>query len=159
MEMTGWAIFFDASLFLGATASVLSFYAYAERQIDRQWWKKVHLMPLLMSVGIGMALNQSKAVIEALMNQTSPFVRTPKYSVGEGSKQNASWEQKKYKAAKNLMPMLELFFAFYYFMVVVYAFWHRLWMALPFLALFFFGFAYVGGMSVAQARATKRPAA
>jgi cellulose synthase/poly-beta-1,6-N-acetylglucosamine synthase-like glycosyltransferase len=158
MAWTGWAIFFDASLFLGATASVLSFYAYAERQIDPKWWKKLHLMPLLMSVGIGMSLNQSKAVIEAFLNQTSPFVRTPKYSVGGEAKKNAAWEQKKYKAAKNLMPMLELFFAFYYFMIMAYAVWQRLWLAIPFLGLFFFGFAYVGGMSVAQARAAKAPA-
>ncbi|MEZ6196378.1 MAG: glycosyltransferase [Planctomycetota bacterium] len=154
-----WAIAFDLSLFLGATVSVLSFYATAEREIDRAWWKKLHLMPLLMAMGMGMALNQSKAVLEAFFNQESPFVRTPKYSVDGEKRRKAEWAQKKYKAAKNLMPLLDLFFAFYFLMIVAYSIWQKLWFSVPFMGLFGWGFAYVGWMSVAQARVAKAAAA
>lgn len=151
--MTGWlAIVFDISLFVGATVSILSFYTYSERQINTKWYKRLHYMPLLMAIGIGLCLSQSKAVLEALFGHESPFVRTPKYLAGENDKD--AWKAKKYKARRSMMPMLELFFAAYFFMVLVYAVWQSLWMAVPFLFLFFWGFGYVGYKSVVQARPT-----
>jgi cellulose synthase/poly-beta-1,6-N-acetylglucosamine synthase-like glycosyltransferase len=146
-----WAMLFDLSLFVGATVSVLSFYVYAERQIDRRWYTKLFYMPLLMAVGIGMCLNQSKAVIEALRGHESPFVRTPKYQV-KGCERGDGWKDKRYGVRKNMLPVLELFFAAYFAIVVGYAVWHGLWLAVPFLSLFLWGFSFVGLKSVAQQR-------
>ena len=152
------AILFDLSLFFGATVSVMSFYAYAERQIDGKWWKNILYMPFLMSLGIGMSLNQSKAVIEALRGHESPFVRTPKYDVTHADKGDHSWKEKRYVTAKTMMPMLELFFALYFAIVVGYAAFRGLWLAVPFLFLFFWGYAFVGLKSVMQQRRKTAPA-
>lgn len=148
------AVIFDISLFLGATVSVMSFYIYAERQVDKKWWKKLLYMPLLMSVGIGMCLNQSKAVFEALMGQDSPFVRTPKYLVS-GTEKGDSWKDKRYAVRKNMLPVLELAFTGYFVVVVGYAIWKQLWLAVPFLGLFLWGFGFVGLKSVVQRRRQK----
>ena len=146
--LTGaWAVVFDVSLFLGATASIISFYAYAERQINGKWYQKLCYMPLLMGMGIGMAIAQSKAVIEALRRQQSPFVRTPKYQVTEGDK-GAEWRKKRYSARKSMLPALEIFFSLYFLFVTLYAAWQNLWMAVPFLALFAWGYGYVGFKSL-----------
>lgn len=154
-----WAIIFDISLFVGATVSILSFYAYAERQIDAKWYKKVFYMPLLMGLGIGMCLNQAKAVIEALRGQESPFVRTPKYQVNAGDKGGA-WMKKRYSAAKTMLPALELSFAVYFAFVTLYACMQGLWLAVPFLGLFCWGYGYVGWKSLEVRKATAaRPVA
>jgi hypothetical protein len=152
-----WALVFDVSLFVGATASIMSFYAYAERQITDRWYKKLAYMPLLMGMGIGMSLSQAKAVIEALRGQESPFVRTPKYLVDASDKGN-SWQSKKYSAGKNMLPMLEMFFALYFAFVTLYACWQGLWMAVPFLGLFSWGFGYVGWKSNTVNRFAKKSA-
>ena len=150
------AIIFDLSLFLGATVSVLSFYVYAQRQIDKKWWQKLGHMPLLMSIGIGMCLNQSRAVLEALRGHESPFVRTPKYMVASGDKGRHEWKSKRYAVKKNMVPMLELFFAAYFVVVIGYAVWRELWLAVPFLGLFLWGFGYIGLKSVLQQRSQQR---
>jgi cellulose synthase/poly-beta-1,6-N-acetylglucosamine synthase-like glycosyltransferase len=146
-----WAVLFDLSLFIGATVSVMSFYVYAQRQIHRAWYKKLIYMPLLLAIGIGISLNQSKAVLEALFNQVSGFVRTPKYHA-DSAHHDASWTTKRYAVTKNTLPYLELFFAAYYVFVTGYVVWQKQWVALPFVALFLWGYGYVGILSVSQHR-------
>ncbi len=149
-----WAILFDISIFLGATCSVLSFYAYAQRQIDGKWWKKIHYLPLLMGIAMGIALNQARAVIEALLGHESPFVRTPKYHVDGARKRDDSWRKKKYATAKNTLPYVELAFGLYFLAATIYSLVQGLWMAAPFMALFCWGFVYVGWLSLPRRRAT-----
>ncbi len=159
--LTGiWATIFDVSLFVGATVSILSFYAYAERQIDAKWYKKALYMPLLMGLGIGMCLNQAKAVIEALRGQESPFVRTPKYQV-DANEKGEGWKKKRYSATKTMLPALELAFSVYFAFVTLYACVNSLWLAVPFLALFSWGYGYVGWKSIEFQTLTvpKRPTA
>lgn len=152
-----WAVLFDLSLFIGATVSVMTFYVYAQRQIDRAWYKKLYCMPLLLAVGIGVSLNQSKAVFEALFNQVSGFVRTPKYHANTGNA-DISWVSKRYAVTKNMLPYLEIFFAAYYVFVMGYAVWQKQWLALPFVALFLWGYGYVGVLSVTQQRRRQQTA-
>ena len=118
-------------------------------------------MPLLMGLGIGMCLNQAKAVIEALRGQESPFVRTPKYQVNADEKGEA-WKKKRYSAAKTMLPALELAFAVYFAFVTLYACLQGLWLAVPFLGLFCWGYGYVGWKSIevkkAAATASATPA-
>ncbi|MCB1282571.1 MAG: glycosyltransferase, partial [Salinibacterium sp.] len=154
-----WGLIFDISIFLGASVSVLTFYAFAQRQIDRAWWKKIHYLPLLMGMGMGIALNQARAVIEALRGIESPFVRTPKYNVDKGQRSDDAWRQKKYRVSKNALPILEIFFAVYFLVATVYAASQGLWISVPFLALFLWGFAYVGFKSLpARPRRREVPA-
>ena len=68
-----WSYVFDLSLFLGATASVGSFIAYARRQVDPNWRERFFHIPLVMALGLGIMLNQTKGVIEALRGQESKF--------------------------------------------------------------------------------------
>src|SRR6185436_13466263 len=56
----------DLPLFLGTTLSIASFYITSQREIRPHAWKQaLKRLPLVMSVGIGLCINQTRAVLEA----------------------------------------------------------------------------------------------
>lgn len=149
----GWreVLIIDLPLFFGTTLSIASFYMTSQREIDRAGWlRQLKRLPLVMSVGIGLCVNQTRAVLEALLGRTSgEFVRTPKHGV-VGKLER--WSTKKYRASKTVVPMVEVAFAVYFAVAMVCAVLGGHWVSLPFLLLFFVGFAYVGALSLHQSR-------
>src|SRR5450432_619953 len=154
----GWreVLMIDLPLFFGTTMSIASFYLASEREIalmrapgekKRSLWSTVRRLPLVMSVGIGLCINQTRAVLEALAGRETEFVRTPKHGV-RGKLE--TWSGKKYRAAKSITPFLELGMAAYFVVAMGVAFGHGHYMSMPFLALFLCGFGYVGWVSLWQ---------
>src|SRR6185295_13013343 len=105
----------------------------------------------------GLAFSNARAVLEALLGIKSEFVRTPKYQVEKTS--DETWKRKKYKRKRGLLPLLELSFSIYFLLAILYAIRMRMWGTVPFLFLFFFGFGYMGVMSLVQALGGGRLAA
>jgi len=62
----GWyeVLLLDLPFFWTATVSVVLFYVASQREIGIAWWKRLQYLPFIMALGIGMCVNQSKAVIE-----------------------------------------------------------------------------------------------
>ena len=141
----------DLPLFFGTTLSVCAFYITSQREIaPRSWWRVIKSLPLMMSLGIGLCINQSRAVLEALFSRESgEFVRTPKHGV---KARLEKWTGKKYRAAKTIVPAIEVLTALYFAIALVLATFNGHHLSLPFLLLFFGGYAYVGMLSVYQAR-------
>jgi hypothetical protein len=100
-----------------------------------------------MSIGIGLAVNNTKAVFEALFNKESEFTRTPKYRI-EG--QADEWIGKKYRQNFVVQPMIELALGLYFTATVFYALANGIYTTLPFLVLFQIGFLYTGLLSIVQ---------
>jgi hypothetical protein len=100
-----------------------------------------------MSIGIGLAVNNTKAVFEALFHKPSEFVRTPKYAV-EGT--NDEWSQKKYRQAVSVQPMIEVALGLYFTATLFYALVNGIYGTVPFLMLFQVGFLYTGMLSLLQ---------
>ena len=146
----GWheMMIIDIPLFLGATMSVCSFYLMSQREIFGDTWRsRIKYLPAVLSVGIGLSVNNAKAVIEALLGMESEFTRTPKYAV-EGA--GDEWKQKRYKSALNFVPFAELLLGFYFTAMAVYAISNEIYATLPFILIFQFGFLYTGVMSLFQ---------
>jgi cellulose synthase/poly-beta-1,6-N-acetylglucosamine synthase-like glycosyltransferase len=137
----------DVPLFIAASVSISAFYFCAQKELHAQWWKRLFYVPLLMSVGVGLSVNNARAVLEAIFNYRSEFVRTPKYGVfrrGElGLKQ-------KYLALRGLVPYVELAFGAYFSYLLFQAVDGDQWSMIPFILIFQIGFLYVGLMSLAQ---------
>jgi hypothetical protein len=138
----------DLPLFMGTTLSIASFYLTSQREIDRDWRKTIRQLPMMMSLGIGLCINQTRAVIEALLGHSSgEFVRTPKHGV---VRRFEGWTAKRYRAVKTLIPWVEVGFAGYFALSIVLAARTGHYISMPFLVLFFMGFAYVGVLSLYQ---------
>ncbi|MBI4466103.1 MAG: glycosyltransferase [Acidobacteria bacterium] len=147
----GWwqVLWIDLPLFLAATGSVSSFYLLAQKQRDPRHWKRTFFfLPLLMAVGIGVALRNARAVVEALWGIESPFVRTPKYRI-EAPRE--PWYAKVYRSAeRNWLPWVELGLGGYFLWAALYAFLNENYATVPFLCLFVSGYLYTGFLSLTQ---------
>lgn len=136
------AVFVDLPVFFFATVAVIAFYLTAQgAQRKWGWVKTIPYIPFFMALGIGMSINNGKAVIEALLGLDSDFVRTPKYGVD--SKTQAARKPVRYKAGKSLCLWIELAIAGYFIHLVWLAVKNHQWGSLPFLLLFLGGFLYV----------------
>jgi cellulose synthase/poly-beta-1,6-N-acetylglucosamine synthase-like glycosyltransferase len=144
----------DLPLLFFSSISVVLFYGSAVWYLDEKRAPRLLHLPLVMGLGIGLAFSNARAVLEALLGVKSEFVRTPKYRVEESN--DATWKRKKYKRKRGLLPLLELSFAVYFFLAILYSARLHMWGTIPFLLLFFFGFGYMGVMSLLQTASGKR---
>jgi cellulose synthase/poly-beta-1,6-N-acetylglucosamine synthase-like glycosyltransferase len=144
----------DLPIFLAASVSVISFYVCAQRELHRDWKRRLVLVPLLMAVGIGLTINNARAVIEALFNHQTSFARTPKYGLGRA---RTDWREKRYRAVRQAMPWIELACGVYLTWFVALAIEGGFWGMLPFMMLFQGGFLYVALVSISQQFGAKEP--
>ena len=145
----GWyeMLIIDVPLFFAATASVANFYMVCQRELHVDWITRAKYLPFLMSIGIGLAINNTKAVFEALFNKQSEFARTPKYRIEVDADE---WIGKKYRQSFVVQPMIELALGLYFTATVFYALANGIYGTLPFLVLFQIGFLYTGLLSIIQ---------
>ena len=145
----GWSemLLIDIPLFAAATLSVFNFYVISQREAYPDWKTRIRVLPFVMAVGIGLAINNTLAVLEALFGEPGEFARTPKYGI---ERRHDEWQHKKYQQAMPVQPFLELAFGLYFTVAVLYALANGIYGTLPFLMLFQFGFLYLGLMSILQ---------
>jgi len=145
----GWyeMLLIDVPLFFAATFSVCNFYVVCQRELHRDWKMRLKYLPFLMSIGIGLCINNTRAVFEALFNKPSEFARTPKYRI-EG--ETDEWVGKKYRQSVAVQPLIEMALGLYFTATVFYALANGIYGTVPFLVLFQIGFLYTGLVSIVQ---------
>ncbi len=139
-----WA--FDLPVFLTATVSVIVFYLVTLRAAGRSWGQALRHVPALMGLGIGLAVNNSKAVLSGLFNDAGVFHRTPKYNIEGG---RGDWSGKSYRLPRNPSLYVEAFLALYFVACFVAAIRLGMWYSMPFLYLFLHGYTYMFLLGVA----------
>ncbi|MBS1766275.1 MAG: glycosyltransferase family 2 protein [Acidobacteria bacterium] len=146
----------DGPFFLLNAVSVGLYFGLSQKELtDNTGWKsRLKYIPGLMSLGIGLGLNQAKAVLEGFFTNDKEFKRTPKLGVDANGK--AVTSKRAYKVPKSLITFLELGFAIYYLAAVVVSIEMRKWASLPFLLLFFNGFAYMSLFSLLDIQLFRR---
>jgi cellulose synthase/poly-beta-1,6-N-acetylglucosamine synthase-like glycosyltransferase len=151
----GWreVLLVDLPLFFGTTLSICTFYITTQREEgSRSVWWAVKRVPMLLAVGIGLCVNQTRAVLEALAGKQSEFVRTPKHGVTGKEK---GWHKRKYAGALTVVPFIEVTMAVYFAVTLGLAIWAERYASIPFVLLFLSGYSYVGGLSLLHALRTR----
>ncbi|MBI4886041.1 MAG: glycosyltransferase [Acidobacteria bacterium] len=145
----GWyeMLLIDVPLFVAATASVANFYMVCQRELHRDWTTRLKYLPFLMSIGIGLTVNNTRAVLEALFRKETEFTRTPKYRI---EAQADEWIGKKYRQSVMVQPLVELALGLYFTATIFYALANGIYGTVPFLVLFQIGFLYTGLLSIVQ---------
>jgi hypothetical protein len=103
-----------------------------------------------MAIGIGLSINNARAVIEGLFGKDITFVRTPKHGI-ETSKRT-TWKKAAYRGNWSMHSLLEVAFGLYFVVTIGLAIATGSYITVPFLILFMVGFLYVGGLSLYQTR-------
>ena len=152
-----WRVTVDMSIFTLATLSAMVFYVAGQVQLDRDWRSVVKFLPMLMALGVGVCVSNTKAIIEAMIGKKSEFVRTPKYGTGPRGGGRAGPSAGGGKKV-GLLPYVEFAFGLYMSACAIVSVMHLASaMAAPFLVIFAFGFFYVSVLSF-QAERAVRPA-
>ena len=140
-----WMLSFAAAMGL-TTLCVVVYHLICQRAAGRSVRHTIKLVPALLSLGIGLSLNNGRAVIEALAGHRSPFMRTPKYGVrGAADRPGMA-----YHLRHGWLTWLELAVATYFAAGLYVAIHNERFLAVPFLLLFLAGFSYVGLSSLGR---------
>jgi len=137
----------DIPLFFAATVSVTAFYFCAQIELHAKWWKRLLYMPLMMAVGIGLSVNNARAVLEALFNRPSEFIRTPKVGIRQ---RGEPWRGIQYRSLRGMVPFLEIGFGVYFAYFMYDAISRAQWISAVFVLVSLVGFFYVGILSLVQ---------
>lgn len=102
-------------------------------------WNLLHL-PGLVCIGVGIALSNTRAVLEAITGVTSPFVRTPK----------SGNNKKKYSFKANWFPTVEILMGIYCAFSFAYYLQAEKYIIGQFLLIYTLGFLTVGLRSLLE---------
>ena len=113
-----------------------------------RWPKRLLWLGMLLVLGMGLSVNNSRAVVEALLGLESEFKRTPKFAVLD---RLTRWQTSDYVLSGHLIPWSELLLCFYAMALGGYALEAGLWWLLPWLTLYASGYTAVVGLTLFQA--------
>jgi cellulose synthase/poly-beta-1,6-N-acetylglucosamine synthase-like glycosyltransferase len=128
-------------------------YALAQRALYPDWRRRLLYFPLLALLGTGIALNNTRAVIEALRGRGGTFARTPKFRLqGRGGR----WADSVYRLPLGWTALGETLLALYALVTVAAAWRAGNLYAIPFMLLYAGGFGLTALLGVWQARGGRR---
>ena len=141
-------VFIDLPLIAASFWSISLFYVVAQRELYPKHWKRsILLLPMLIAVGVGLTVINTRAVLEALFGVQTAFARTAKYNVGD---RPVNLEIKKYRRRSGWLPYAEILVGLYFVAMVVFAVQTANFFAIPFLLLFVFGYWWAGFVTLYQ---------
>ncbi len=146
-----WRAGVDTGVFILATLSAGVFYCAAQRELLGGWRSTLKYLPMMMALGVGLCLSNTKALLEAFLKRKSEFVRTPKYGDRRLSRPAAGLQA---RTKKDWLPYVEMLYGLYMLVcAMLSAIDLRSAVLTPFLAIFTFGFFYVSVNSLLAQRA------
>ncbi|MGH9413444.1 MAG: cellulose synthase family protein [Terriglobales bacterium] len=152
----GWfqMLYIDLPLFIASTCSISSFYLASQRELyPGKWYTTLLYIPMVMAIGIGLTVTNSRAVLEALLGIKTSFKRTPKFHIESRADQQASMvKKKKYGRKVGWSPFIELALGAVFVAVAMYAWQMENYLTIPFIMLFVVGYFTTGFLSLFQGR-------
>jgi cellulose synthase/poly-beta-1,6-N-acetylglucosamine synthase-like glycosyltransferase len=141
-------LFVDLPIFFAGTVSTSIFYGLAyKREKTVRSIKNALLLPVLTSLGIGLAVNNSLAVILAIFGRNQSFIRTPKTG-GQGEKSLALPIE--YRIPFDYTAKAEALLAMYTLIAIGCALSLKLFFTIPLLTTFTFGYVYFSILSLRE---------
>jgi hypothetical protein len=124
-------------------------YVASQHALHGSWLRHLRWLPALTCIGVGVALSNTRAILEGLSGRQSEFVRTPK---------RGDRARKSYRVALPVLPWMELVLGLYCLAGVgVYVATDRLVIG-PFLLIYAAGFLVTGAIGLWEVRRESAPA-
>ena len=110
--------------------------------------QRIRRLFVLLGLGTGLSVNNSRAVFEALLGVRSAFKRTPKFAV---TRANKDWHTSAYVLPSDPTVWAELVLAAYANALLIYSLLNGFWWLFPWLSLYAGGYTYISYLSIRQA--------
>jgi len=139
LHMGNWSFSALCIIILTSSLAPSILYMVAQGVSNVHWARKIPAIPVLMAIGVGIAFNNTMAVLAAISGKKGAFIRTPKAG------------QKTIKSYRTKLPMsslVELSLSLYCVIGVAIYFEAQKYLVGPFLALYGIGFFVVGLLSI-----------
>lgn len=120
-------------------------YALAQRSLYPDWVRRISYLPLLVLLGTGLTLSNTRAIYEEVRGKKEKFGRTPKFRL---EKRRDDWRRSRYALSFDWMALAEMLAALYAVLGVVIALQQGNYFAIPFLMLYVMGLGYVASLTV-----------
>lgn len=120
-------------------------YALAQRSLYPDWVRRISYLPLLVLLGTGLTLSNTRAIYEEVRGKKETFGRTPKFRL---EKRRDDWRRSRYALSFDWMALGEMLAALYAVLGVVIALQLGNYFAIPFLMLYVMGLGYVASLTV-----------
>jgi len=110
--------------------------------------KRLSHLPVLVFLGTGLSVNNTRAVAEALLGVRSAFLRTPKFNLRG---QDRAWRSNPYALPRDPTTWIEMALAGYAIALLAYVLLTGVWGLVPWLLIYAGGYSYIAGLSFIQA--------
>jgi hypothetical protein len=141
---SSWVLSISPWLMAMATGPPL---LYLVAQRDRPWCHRLRLLPLLELLGIGLALNNTWAVLRGVLGMRQGFLRTPKFALREA---DDKWISSQYALSGAPFIWGELLLSVFAIVLLIMPGVNLAFV--PWLFLYASSFGYVAGVSLYQSR-------
>jgi hypothetical protein len=122
-----------------ATFAPSTLYLTSQRLAYKDWKSRIIILPLLVTIGVGLAVSNSLAVLQALTGRKSDFVRTPK---------NGDRLKKMYRVKVPWVTFFEILVGLYCLLSFTFYFQAKKYLVGPFLGIYSIGFLFIGIMTL-----------
>ena len=122
-------------------------FVIGQQVLHADWLHRLWYMPALMLVGVGLAPNNSRAMLQAMFGRQHPFVRTPK----RGERALAQNRQG-YKLPFDWILLVEILLTLYAGIGLILSIFHNNTGSIFLLLTCFFGFGYVSYLGIQERR-------
>ncbi len=139
--LQGVKIHFPLTYLMVASFGPPAVYFVAARRGSDRGPREMLFFPLLALMGIGIALSNTIAIFEALLNKRGNFERTPKFRL---YRRKGEWESNPYAITVEKTALGEILVALYALLALVVAWLKGFYWSAPFFLLYAGGFGYVG---------------
>lgn len=135
-------------VFLFAAIGPLLMYWVAMGE-EESIFRKINNLAMLLLLGMGLSLNNSRAVFEALFGKQSAFLRTPKFNIKEG---NIAIKITEYILPRDPYVWLEITLALYATGLLIYVLTQGIWSLVIWLIFYASGYSYIASLNFKQAQ-------
>jgi len=116
---------------------------------NSSWKSKAKALPYLFVYSVGMAVNNTVAVFDAVFGKKNEFLRTPKYGIVN---KNDNWRDKAYNLPFSKTTLLEIFFGVYGIMGIFISIFSNNPVFAPIIGIQTIGFFYIAYLSISHTR-------
>ena len=143
-----------AFLSIGSIGPII-FYMYSQREIYPDWKSRIFFLPVMIMIGTGVAIVNTRAWLEALLGIQSSFKRTPKMRL-ENNSDNMK-ERLKYFVPFDFLTILEFLMGVYCLFCVYISIIVEKPFIIGFMFIYSLGFFFVSINSIKEALWSAKP--